>query len=278
MINQRYDLNLIPGQTAPLFVHVSQYDVGSRTLVFGLINGTEAYTIPSGMTALFNGIKPDGYVFSYDMTVDRTNNVVKIDIEEQMAAVAGNVTCEVALFLGSDRLGTANLILEVERSPMDGGVASDSDLESVEHAITLIESAVSSTHQDMLDAAASAQLASDKASIATSAATTATNKAGEAAASATTASNKAGEAAASATTASNKAGEASNSATTASNKANDASNSASAAATAETNAKNYRDQAKEYRDQAAGYAGAATYSFMVDSEGYICLNYKEDPE
>lgn len=34
--------------------------------------------------------------------------------------------------------------------------------------------------------------------------------------------------------------------------------------------------AKDYRDAAAGYAGAASYSFMVDSEGYLCLNYKED--
>ena len=278
MINQRYDLNLIPGQTAPLFVHVSQYDVGSRTLVFGLINGTEAYTIPSGMTALFNGIKPDGYVFSYDMTVDRTNNVVKIDIEEQMAAVAGNVTCEVALFLGSDRLGTANLILEVERSPMDGGVVSDSDLESVEHAITLIESAVSSTHADAESAAASALTASQKATAAANSATAAAGSATTAGNAATTATNKAGEASTSATNAANSATSAGNSATTATNKANDASNSASAAATAETNAKSYRDQAKDYRDQAAGYAGAATYSFMVDTEGYICLNYKEDPE
>ena len=35
-------------------------------------------------------------------------------------------------------------------------------------------------------------------------------------------------------------------------------------------------EAKEYRDAAAGYAEAASYSFMVDSEGYLCLNYKED--
>lgn len=43
-----------------------------------------------------------------------------------------------------------------------------------------------------------------------------------------------------------------------------------------TAAKTYCDEAKEYRDQAAGYAGAATYSFMVDTEGFLCLHYKPD--
>ena len=65
--------------------------------------------------------------------------------------------------------------------------------------------------------------------------------------------------------------------------ANNAASSASAAAasqkaaaTSETNAKASETAAKGYRDQAAGYAGAASYSFMVDSDGYISLHYKED--
>ncbi len=51
---------------------------------------------------------------------------------------------------------------------------------------------------------------------------------------------------------------------------------ASVVARDKTQTEDYRDQAKEYRDQAAGYAGAATYSFMVDSEGFLCLHYKPD--
>ena len=55
-----------------------------------------------------------------------------------------------------------------------------------------------------------------------------------------------------------------------------AENAAAAAKASETAAADSAAEAKEYRDAAAGYAEAASYSFMVDSEGYLCLNYKED--
>ncbi|MEE8806905.1 MAG: BppU family phage baseplate upper protein [Lactimicrobium sp.] len=65
--------------------------------------------------------------------------------------------------------------------------------------------------------------------------------------------------------------------------AKSAASSAAAASTSASEAKGYNEQAlkssteaKNYRDQAAGYAGAVSFSFMVDSEGYICLHYKED--
>lgn len=64
-----------------------------------------------------------------------------------------------------------------------------------------------------------------------------------------------------------------------------ASNSANVAQTAETNtqgyasqALRYRNEAEEFRNEAAQYAGAATYSHSVDSEGYLCLNYMEETE
>lgn len=55
-----------------------------------------------------------------------------------------------------------------------------------------------------------------------------------------------------------------------------AANSAKAAAASATESANSAAAAKGYRDQAAGYAGAASFSFAVDSENYICLHYKED--
>ena len=65
--------------------------------------------------------------------------------------------------------------------------------------------------------------------------------------------------------------------------AKSAASSADAASSSASEAKGYNEQAlkssteaKNYRDQAAGYVGAASYSFMVDSDGYICLHYKED--
>lgn len=74
------------------------------------------------------------------------------------------------------------------------------------------------------------------------------------------------------TAASNAAKSASEASTSASNSAS----SAKAAAVSATESANSATAAKGYRDQAAGYAGAASYSFLVDSEGFICLNYKEE--
>lgn len=36
------------------------------------------------------------------------------------------------------------------------------------------------------------------------------------------------------------------------------------------------EEMETLKDEASHYAGASTYSIMVDSKGYICLDYKED--
>ena len=213
MITQTNKVNLIPEYGLPVTVHVSQFDAGSRTLTFKLLDESTTFTIPAGMTATFNGIKPDGYVFTYAMTVNSGAGTVSVDVTEQMTAVAGDVLCEVALFLNDERLGTANLTLSVERSPLSGGVVSDSDIPAIEDAI-----------------AAAGQVAAQLIIVLT----------------------KAGEAAASATS---------------------AQNSATHAASSEAAANTYKNQAKEYRDEAAAIVSPSLYSLVVDSEGYIALDY-----
>ena len=213
MITQTNKVNLIPEYGLPVTVHVSQFDAGSRTLTFKLLDESTTFTIPAGMTATFNGVKPDGYVFTYAMTVNSGAGTVSVDVTEQMTAVAGDVLCEVALFLSDERLGTANLILSVERSPLSGGVVSDSDIPAIEDAI-----------------AAAGQVAAQLIIVLA----------------------KAGEAAASATS---------------------AQNSATHAASSEAAANTYKNQAKEYRDEAAAIVSPSLYSLVVDSEGYIALDY-----
>ena len=213
MITQTNKVNLIPEYGLPVTVHVSQFDAGSRTLTFKLLDESTTFTIPSGMTATFNGVKPDGFVFTYPMTVNIAAGTVSVDVTEQMTAVAGDVLCEVALFLSDERLGTANLILSVERSPLSGGVVSDSDIPAIEDAI-----------------AAAGQVAAQLIIVLA----------------------KAGEAAASATS---------------------AQNSATHAASSEAAANTYKNQAKEYRDEAAAIVSPSLYSLVVDSEGYIALDY-----
>ncbi len=249
MITQSIKLNLIPGEV-PQRIKVSQYDEGSRSLVFTLYNGTTAFTT-TDITAQIRGTKPDMKGFAYD--AQYSAGVVTASLTQQMSCVAGDVNCEIVLSKTGEVLGTANFILEVEKAAL----GEDTDISETEIPI-IIDAARSSAAA----AAASATSAGNSATAAAGSATAAAGSATQAAGSATTAGTSANNAAASATAASTSAGAAATSATT--------------AGTHEANALAYRNEAKEYRDQAAGYAGEASYSFMVDDAGYICLNRKED--
>lgn len=135
MIEQNYNLDTIPFSSAVPVVHVSQYDSGSRTLKFKLLAGGSNYDMTGVTGAQINGRKPDGTEFSYNMTI--SNDVVSIVITEQMAAVAGRVMAEVVLTgANSSVLGTANFIIEVEESPIDEAVISDTDIPIIMDFVT----------------------------------------------------------------------------------------------------------------------------------------------
>ena len=106
--------------------------------------------------------------------------------------------------------------------------------------------------------------------------TAAAKSASDADASAQAASGSSSAAVASAKEAASSAFAASSSQTAAAKSESNAAASQKAAAGSETAAATSAQQASDYRDQAAGYSGAASYSFVVDSEGYMCLNYKEE--
>ena len=135
MIEQNYNLDTVPFQSAVPVVHVSQYDSGSRTLKFKLLQAGSNYDMTGVTGAQINGKKPDGTEFSYNMTI--LNDVVSVVITEQMAAVAGRVMAEVVLTgANSSVLGTANFIIEVEKSPLDEGVISDTEIPIIMDFVT----------------------------------------------------------------------------------------------------------------------------------------------
>ena len=261
MITQSIKLNLIPGGI-PQRIRISQYDEGSRTLTFTLYNGNTAFTA-TGVTAQIRGTKPDAKGFAYDASYSA--GVVTASLTQQISCVAGDVECELILSKDNEILGTANFILEVEKAAL----GEDADISETEIP-AIIDAARSS-------AAAAAASATKSESYAVGGTSSRTGEDTD------NAKYYKEQAAASATNAANSQSSASQSATAAAESATAASNSASAAASSNTaaagheaNALAYRNEAKEYRDQAAGYAGEASYSFMVDDAGYICLNRKED--
>lgn len=195
MITQSTNLNLIPGQVLP-HINVSQYDYGSRTLEFKLFNGNQSFTLTSSMTAKISGTKADMHGFEYDATVDTTNQKIVADLNQQMTAAAGDVTCELIIKKSGERLGTCNFVISVEKAALgDDTIVSDTELPAIiAEATAQMEAAAQSASQ----AATSAQSAATSASSASTSATNAASSATSAANSATSASNSASSAATSA--------------------------------------------------------------------------------
>lgn len=139
MITQSINLNLITGQVLPR-VNASQYDNNTRTLSMYLYDGELTFNIPNGVSGYIQGAKPDRTGFQYAATVTAGSNVVTFDITEQMTAVAGDVTCELVLVDGDDRIATVNFILHVEPAALsDDTVISETELPLIEEAAELAQ-------------------------------------------------------------------------------------------------------------------------------------------
>jgi hypothetical protein len=131
MIIQNFDLNLIP-DSAPVVVHVDQYDHGTGRFRISLYEGDVPYE-PSG-TAQIQGTKPDGRGFLYNATL--SGNVVTANLEEQMTAVAGKVLAQVVVTETSGRIGSFKFVLDVQKSALPSDTdMSESDYQAIEELI-----------------------------------------------------------------------------------------------------------------------------------------------
>ena len=251
-ITQDYKLNLIPG-VAPVVVHASQYDKGSRTLNFSLFNGSTEITNIAALgvaSAEIVGTKPDRKGFQFPATLGA--DTVRVDIEEQMTAVAGNVVCEIRFLDATDDvLGTANFILRVEPSALDDGV----DISE-----TVLPGYIDGAQRAARQAEDSATTAAESAEAATLAGTAATAAAESAEQDAQTASTAA-------TTASEAATAADESATQAAQSAEAAADS-EAWAVGQKNGVDVPSTAPQYQNNAKYYASKAMEG---TPEGYEAL-------
>ena len=113
MITQNLTLNLIPSGV-PQRINVSQYDKG-ETVAVTLYNGATPFTLPSGATVYVSGTKADNTGFEYACS---TSGGVSFTIKDQMTVFAGEVTCELSIYQGNNRLSTINFILNVEKAAL----------------------------------------------------------------------------------------------------------------------------------------------------------------
>ena len=117
---QSINLQITPGAVNPV-INVSQNDVG-RQFQLKLYDGAAAYTLPAGVTASVEGVKPDGTAFSYSDAVSVSGSTITVTTKLQMTVVAGRVTCEIRLKKSGLDIGSLNFVMIVEESPINENV------------------------------------------------------------------------------------------------------------------------------------------------------------
>ena len=131
------NLNKIPSGSNPV-VHCSQYDVG-RVFRFNLFEGSGVVTLDGTEVIECNVRKLDGTIVTVAVT-NTSDSYVDVVTTEQMTAVHGSNYGEIVFKKGSDVIGTVNFILQVEKSPLEGGITSDSSIYNLETQVADIVS------------------------------------------------------------------------------------------------------------------------------------------
>ena len=122
-----FTLNIQPSANVPLFVRLSQNENGRR-LYFALAGAEN--TIPSGTVVTITGTKPDGVVYSKTGSI--TNNVVLINEDVQMTAVAGTWYAKIKLVSGGQTIASARIRFVIDADTVDPeAVPSNSQLEGL---------------------------------------------------------------------------------------------------------------------------------------------------
>lgn len=127
-------LDLVPGKKMPS-LHASQYDDG-RAYHIDLTEKNEPYKLDGTEVLTVNERKGDNCICSLDIEntfADKT--YVEFASTLQMCAVAGANICELVIKRGNVTLGTLNFILEIEPSPTEGGIESESEISNLERQI-----------------------------------------------------------------------------------------------------------------------------------------------
>lgn len=144
---ESFNLNIIPGKDRPV-CHASQFDIG-RQFHVNLFEGFNVFTLDGAETISLSVRKPDGNVVTASVT-NTSDSYVEFVTTEQMTACEGSNLCELKLEKGSDVIGTANFILEVEVDPLEGGVQSASEIDNLQ---TQIAGMVATEVADQYDSA-----------------------------------------------------------------------------------------------------------------------------
>lgn len=119
----RMDLKTKSISGTPSRVNAVQADKYSRELTFMLYDGSLAWAIPEGTSAIVRYCRSDGSGGSYDLMPDGTeacyilNNAVTVKLAPAVLSVPGPVRVGVGLILGEQEINTFSVIVDVEANP-----------------------------------------------------------------------------------------------------------------------------------------------------------------
>lgn len=176
---QTKNVSITPGETKTV-VHVSQHDVG-RTILLNVSDGADWVDL-TGKTVKLVGTKPSG--LGYTVTATISGHTATLVTTAQMTDEYGQIESQLTITSGNTVIGSANIILDVERDPhpdgtTDGSVDTiipeltvlveriESDATAIETTMTQLKNAAATS---ATNAATSAQTAAQKAADATAAA------------------------------------------------------------------------------------------------------------
>ena len=135
---EQINLNIIPSGILPI-VHASQYDTG-RQIQLNLYEGKTAYTLSGAETLELDVKKPDGTIVT-TLLSNTSGSQVVISLELQMTTAVGKCKCNLKITNGLVSIGSMNFIIEIEESPLNGGIDSESSIYNLEAQVEdIIES------------------------------------------------------------------------------------------------------------------------------------------
>lgn len=136
VITQKNILNIVPGMSAPLVVHVSQGDSGVE-LVFTLVDGDEIFD-PTGTVISVHGIRQDGNGWG-PVACARENGMIKFTLPDAATAVKGSGMAEVVISNESETVGTTNFAILVETATFPQGVTYANDVSVYEAILAYVQ-------------------------------------------------------------------------------------------------------------------------------------------